>query len=68
MLEHKLAILNELWKNDIGAEIVYSEKAKPAKQLEFANNSFTPFMIWIGESEIQNNQVKIKVNNFLNSF
>jgi hypothetical protein len=31
MLEHKLAILNELWKNDIGAEIVYSEKAKPAK-------------------------------------
>lgn len=60
MLEHKLGIIGELWKNDIKAEMLYQEKPKPAKQLDFANNHFCPLMVWIGEDEVQKNMAKVK--------
>lgn len=31
LLDQKLEIISELWNNDIKAEMLYSEKAKPAK-------------------------------------
>jgi len=31
MLDQKLKIISELWKNDIKAEMLYQDKVKPAK-------------------------------------
>lgn len=61
LVEHKLEMLGLLWENGHKAEMLYETNSKPAKQLTFALESMTPYIIWLGEDEVKNSIVKIKV-------
>lgn len=54
-----------LWDNNIKAEMLYNDNPKPQKQLSYALENYMPFILWIGEDEIKNNKVKIKVRKVL---
>ncbi|EGR34186.1 hypothetical protein IMG5_021010 [Ichthyophthirius multifiliis] len=56
----KLKLTNELWDRKFKAEIIYSEKPKPQKQLSYALENQIPFMIWIGDEELKGGFVKLK--------
>ena len=48
------------------AEILYSENPRNDKQMDFAIDNKVPFIIYIGESEVKENKLKVKVKlNFL---
>lgn len=57
----KLRILSQLWKSGIKAETLYLEKPRPNKQMEHALKNFIPAVLWIGEEELKNKQLKLKV-------
>ena len=61
MVDHKMALLNRLWKRNIKAEMLYNTKPKPQKQLGYALQNQIPFIIWMGQDEIDAGQFKIKV-------
>lgn len=61
LTKERLKILNELWKNDIKAETLYNENPRNDKQMDYAMENKVPFIIYIGESEIKENKVKVKV-------
>lgn len=61
MLSHKLKLINELWQNQIKAEMIYNEKPKPQKQLSYALENQIPYILWIGEDEIKKNVINLKV-------
>jgi len=63
MLNQKLKIINELWDQQIKAEMIYNEKPKPQKQLGYALENQVPFILWIGEDEVKKNVVNCKVKN-----
>lgn len=52
---------SDLWRNNIKAEFLYDEAPKATKQMEYANENKIPFVLFIGEAEIQKGVVKIKV-------
>jgi len=60
MVAHKMKLCNELWAAKIKAELIYSDKPKPQKQLSYALENYIPFMIWIGEDEITKGIVTLK--------
>jgi len=62
LCKEKLKLSSEMWKRNLKVEIIYSEKPKPQKQMEYALENEIPFMIWLGEEEIKGGFVKIKVN------
>lgn len=62
MVIPRIKICNMLWEGDIKAETLYNDNPKPNKQLTFALESRIPIVIWIGEDELKNNKVKVKVN------
>lgn len=62
MATERLKLCKILWDNNIKTEMLFNENPKPPKQLEYALENKVPFMIWIGENEIKNNEVTIKVN------
>lgn len=61
LLEHKLEMLGWLWDHGFKSEMVYEAGPKPQKQLSFALEGKIPFILWLGEDEIKNAIVKIKV-------
>lgn len=61
LMDEKMKLLGELWKNNFKSEIVYEKAPKPQKQLSAALESQIPFIIWLGEDEIKEGIVKIKV-------
>lgn len=72
-MEHnKLKLASRLWKEGIGAEILYYKEAKSQKQLTEALEKEIPFLIWIGENEMKENIYKVKgrklLSLFLNNF
>lgn len=68
ILPHKLKLINELWDQQIKAEMIYNEKPKPQKQLGYALENQIPFILWIGEDEIKKDIVNLKVFSFFFSF
>lgn len=62
MATERFKLCKLLWENEIKAELLYNENPKPQKQLEYALENYVPFILWIGEDEIKNNMVKIKVS------
>lgn len=60
-VEDRLKIANELWQADFNAEIMYEQKLKPKKPMDFAEENKIPFIIWLGESEIEEKSVTLKV-------
>ena len=61
----RLKIANELWEADFKAEIMYEQKLKPKKPMDFAEENKIPFIIWLGESEIEEKTVTLKVSYLL---
>lgn len=62
LLDAKLELLGWLWQQGFKAEMVYESAPKPQKQLSYALEGQVPFILWLGEDEIKNSIVKIKVN------
>jgi len=56
----RLKLCCELWRSNIPTEFVYEEDPRIAKQFEKANNSNIPWVVTIGEAELQQNLVSIK--------
>lgn len=61
LLDDKLELVGWLWQHGFKAEMVYESAPKPQKQLSFALEGKIPFIIWLGEDEIKNSIVKVKV-------
>lgn len=57
----KLKLLSKLWQTDIKAETLYLEKAKPDKQIAHAFDNKIPLILWLGESELKEDTVKLKI-------
>ncbi|EAR84252.1 histidine-tRNA ligase (macronuclear) [Tetrahymena thermophila SB210] len=60
LCKEKLRLVNEMWARGLKTEIIYSEKPKPRKQLDYAYENQIPFTIWLGEEEIKGGFVKVK--------
>lgn len=57
----RLKVLNELWEAGIKAEMLYNDAPRMDKQNDFANTNKIPFIIFIGETEITNKKIKLKI-------
>lgn len=64
LVEQKVALIGELWKAGMKAEMLYEMAPKPKKQLAFAMECKIPYVLWIGENEIKSSIVKIRVKSF----
>lgn len=60
-VEEKLKVLGKLWKAGIKAETLYVEKAKADKQINHAFDNEIPFILFIGETELQTGQLNLKI-------
>lgn len=63
MAKDRFKICNMLWKSGIKAETLYNDNLKPQKQLKYAFDNGIPLIIWIGEDEIAEGIVKVKILN-----
>ena len=63
MALERLKLASELWKAGINAEILHEENPKALKFISHALDNMIPFIVWLGNDEIENGQVKIKVRN-----
>lgn len=63
MAADRFKICNSLWEAGIKAETMYNNTLKPQKQLSYAFANGIPLIIWIGEDEIAENIVKVKILN-----
>jgi len=61
MTIEKMKICRELWDNGIEAELMYFDNPKPQKQLSHALENEIPIMVWVGEDEVKQGLVKIKI-------
>jgi histidyl-tRNA synthetase len=65
MTKERFRVVNELWDSGIKAEILYNENPRDDKQMKYTLENRIPFMIFIGENEIKDNKIKIKVRLFI---
>ncbi|OQS03938.1 histidyl-tRNA synthetase, partial [Thraustotheca clavata] len=61
MLLTRLTVCKDLWQNNIAAEIVPTENPKFVKQLQHALDAGIPYMVVLGETELKDNCVNVKV-------
>ena len=61
MLLHRMKCCSELWAAGIAAELLHRDTKKPQSQLKYANDQMIPIAVIMGEDEIKNDQVQIKV-------
>lgn len=57
----RMKLLNELWEVGIKAEILYNDVPRMDKQNDFAVTNKIPFIIFIGENEIKEKKIKLKI-------
>lgn len=62
MAGHRLAICSELWEAGINAETPYGDNLRTDKVLSQAFDNGIPLVIWIGENELNEGGLKIKVS------
>ncbi|ESO93792.1 hypothetical protein LOTGIDRAFT_153262 [Lottia gigantea] len=60
MLEDRLKLCTELWNNDIRTEQSYKKNPKMLSQLQTCETEGIPLAVVIGQSEIENNIVKLR--------
>lgn len=60
LVNHRVELVGLCWKNGVKAETMYEIDPKPDKQLKQALENKVPFLLWIGEDEIQKEEVKVK--------
>jgi histidyl-tRNA synthetase len=58
----KMQICAELWAVGINTEFLYDLNPKVPKQMEYAAKNAIPFIVFIGEDELKNNEVKVKLS------
>jgi histidyl-tRNA synthetase len=62
MTKERIKVVSELWDNGIKAEILYNENPRMDKQMDYASEHKVPFVIFLGENEVKENRIKIKVS------
>eukprot|EP00736_Rhodelphis_marinus_P004743 Rmarinus@m.22933 len=60
MVKERFRVCAELWKAGVCAETVHTAKPKMQKQLERALDAQIPYMIVVGEDEVEKGVVKVK--------
>lgn len=63
LIQERLKILNELWILGIKAETSYVDNPKTARQMEAALENGIPLIIFLGENEVKDGVVKVKILN-----
>lgn len=63
LTKDRFRVCNKLWSAGIKAETLYNDNLKPQKQLKYAFDNGIPLIIWIGEDEVAQNIVKVKILN-----
>jgi histidyl-tRNA synthetase len=61
MIYERMKIVKEFWSAGIKAEIIFTEDPKAPKQLDYALENNVPFITWVGEDEVKNEKIKLKV-------
>ena len=62
LAQERLKMAAELWNAGINTEILYEENPKTQKSLNHALDNMVPYIIWLGQDEIDNGIAKIKVS------
>jgi histidyl-tRNA synthetase len=60
LAKERFRIVNELWEQDIKAEILYQENIRNEKAMDYAVEHRIPFMVFIGENELKEGKVNVK--------
>jgi len=60
MLENRLALLNELWNQDIAAEVLQKKNPKLLNQFQYCEENGIPLCAVIGDDEIAAGVVKLR--------
>eukprot|EP00963_Diacronema_lutheri_P006355 scaffold544_cov320-Pavlova_lutheri.AAC.69 len=60
LLTERMKIAGELWEAGIKAEFGFKPNPKMGDQLNFCLENYIPFLVLVGETELQNQVVKIK--------
>jgi len=61
MVEERMKLIGELWKNGVKAEHSYKKSPKMLSQLQYCEDQGIPLAVVVGESEIEKGVVKIRV-------
>ncbi|XP_072120270.1 histidine--tRNA ligase isoform X4 [Mobula birostris] len=61
LLEERMKLLAELWKAGVKAEIMYKKNPKLLNQLQYCEETGIPLVAIIGEQEIKEGVVKLRV-------
>ena len=59
MLVHRMSLAKKLWDAGIPAQYLPQENAKLNKQLQYALEEAIPFMVIVGESELEKGVVQV---------
>jgi len=60
LLTERMKIAGELWEAGIKAEFGFKPNPKMGDQLNFCLDNYIPFMVLVGETELQDSVIKIK--------
>ena len=60
LIQERYKICSLLWAKGINAETSYKEKSDPKGQAGYASQQGIRWMVWVGESELLENKIKIK--------
>ncbi|CAG9312815.1 unnamed protein product [Blepharisma stoltei] len=60
LMNERIKICNLLWKNGIPSETSYKEKSDPKGQAGYASEAGISWIVWIGETELDEGKVKVK--------
>lgn len=60
LLEEKIKLITELWDANIKAEQFYRHKKKLLHQLQHCEENKIPLALILGQTEVENNIVKIR--------
>ncbi|XP_078509573.1 histidine--tRNA ligase, cytoplasmic-like isoform X1 [Lissotriton helveticus] len=61
LLEERLKLISELWNADIKAEMLYKKNPKLLNQLQYCEETGIPLVAIIGEQELKDGVVKLRV-------
>ncbi|XP_077433181.1 histidine--tRNA ligase isoform X1 [Vanacampus margaritifer] len=61
LMEERLKLVTELWNSGIKAEVMYKRNPKLLSQLQYCEESGIPFVAILGEQELKDGVVKLRV-------
>ena len=63
MVSERFKLCNDLWSVGLKAETLYNDNPKPQKQLDYCFDNGIPLVAFIGENELKEGNVSVKVLN-----